>query len=130
MSEKDPDMLVDLMAVSTDFEGEVIVQALEAEGIPASVVSAAGRTLSWMVAVTDPIRVQVRRQDLELAREALRSTREESVDLDWDEVDVGEPETPAGPAGGIDRTLGRLAILVLVLLGALMVAAVLRSGVP
>ena len=127
---KDPDILVDLMAVTTDFEGEVIVKALEAEGIPASVVSSAGRTLSWMVAITNPIRVQVRRADLELAREALRNTREESVDLDWDEVDVGEPETAPGEPVGIDKTLGRLAILILLLLGALIVIAALRPAGP
>ncbi len=132
--EKDPDILVDLMAVTTDFEGEVIVKALEAEGIPAWVFSATGRTLSAMISVTNPIRVQVRRQDLELARAALKNTREESVDLDWDEVDLGEPETPPGEPGAIDRSISRLVLLVLgmmlVLLGVLLVMSALRNTVP
>jgi len=129
MSDNDPDMLVDLMAVSSDFEGEVIVQSLEAEGIPAWVFSAVGRTLGPLVGATMPIRVQVRRCDVELAREALKRDREESVDLDWDQVDLGDPEETAQLRGmsARDRVIARMAALVLILVGVLMIVAALRN---
>lgn len=120
-------MLVDLLAVSSDFEGEVVVSALEHAGIPARVFSAVGRTLGPMAGQAMPIRVQVRRQDLDRAREALRSTREESVDLDWDEIDVGEREADADERN--NSVVARLAVVILLLMFVFIVFALVRSTV-
>lgn len=86
---------MDLTTARTEFEAEVIVQALGAQGIPAKAFSTAGAVLQWDIASTQPIRVVVRRRDLEAARAALRAIRAESVDLDWTEV-VDADEPPLG----------------------------------
>jgi hypothetical protein len=41
--------------------------------------------------------VQVRRVDLERAQVALKKNIADSVDLDWNEVDVGQPQDYAEP---------------------------------
>lgn len=103
---KDPDILVDLTTARTDFEAQVIVESLEAQGIPARAFTTAGTALPLDLGSTLPMRVAVRRKDLQRAAAALRAIRAESVDIDWDEVDVGESEADAGasrnggPAGG------------------------------
>jgi hypothetical protein len=85
---KDPLQLVDLTTCRTDFEAEVLAHALESEGIPAKAFSAAASILQWEVATSQPIRVQVRRCDLEKARLALARVRQESVDFDWSELEA------------------------------------------
>jgi hypothetical protein len=99
---KDPDILVDLTTARTDFEAEVIVQALEGQGIPARAFTTAGAMLQWEVAMTQPMRIAVRRRDLDAARSALRAIRADSVDIDWDEIDTGAAgaaeELPDQPA--------------------------------
>jgi hypothetical protein len=87
---KDPLQLIDLTTCRTDFEAEVLVHALESEGIPAKAFTTAGSALQWEVAVTQPIRVQVRRVDLERAHAALTRVRQESVDFDWSELGAEE----------------------------------------
>ncbi|MFM9996516.1 MAG: hypothetical protein ACKVU4_12045 [Phycisphaerales bacterium] len=86
---KDPDTLVDLTTARTAFEAEMIAESLRAQGIPAEAFTTAGTMLQWDIAGTQPMRVQVRRRDLDAATAALRAIRAESVDLDWDEVDTG-----------------------------------------
>ncbi len=88
---KDPDILVDLTTARTAFEAEMIAESLRAQGIPAEAFTTAGSTLQWDIAATQPMRVQVRRRDLERARDALRAIRAESVDIDWSEVETGDP---------------------------------------
>jgi hypothetical protein len=92
----DPDILVDLVTCTTSFEAQVIAEALKAQGIPAHAFDIAGSMLQWDVAVSQPIRVAVRRADLETARGILRAVKAESVDLDWSEVQTGDP-TPVTP---------------------------------
>jgi hypothetical protein len=87
---KDPDILVDLTTARTAFEAEMIAESLRAQGIPAEAFTTAGSMLQWDIAATQPMRVQVRRRDLERARDSLRAIRADSVDLDWSEVDKGD----------------------------------------
>lgn len=87
---KDPDILVDLTTARTAFEAEMIAESLRAQGIPAEAFTIAGSTLQWDIAATQPMRVQVRRCDLERAGEVLRAIRADSVDLDWSEVNTGD----------------------------------------
>jgi hypothetical protein len=92
----DPDILVDLTTCRNSFEAQIIAEALKAHGIPAHAFDIAGSTLQWDVAVSQPIRVAVRRADLETARGILRAVKADSVDLDWSEVPTGDP-TPVTP---------------------------------
>ncbi len=82
--------LVELASYDTEFEAETVVQALRAQGLAA--VSGGGTLAGQWVAVGKVyVQVMVRRADLERARLALRAVRAESVDLDWQDVDVGDP---------------------------------------
>ncbi len=86
----DPDILVDLTTARTAFEAEMIAESLRAQGIPAEAFTAAGSMLQWDIAATQPMRIQVRRRDLERASSVLRAIRAESVDIDWSEVETGD----------------------------------------
>ncbi len=86
----DPEILVDLTTARTDFEAETIAEALRSQGIPAQAFTTAGAALQWDVAVSQPMRVQVRRGDLVRASAALKAIRAESVDIDWSEVETGD----------------------------------------
>lgn len=120
----DPLQLVDLTTARTEFEAAVMVNALESRGIRARVFGLVGSTMQWEIAATQPIRVQVMRKDVEAAHAALTETRQDSVDIDWSEVDVGEPETPLPPRREIGRSLDitnpsvRRAVLVAFCIGA------------
>jgi hypothetical protein len=94
----DPDMLVTLTTARTEFEGANFVNVLQAAGIPAKVFAATANTMQWEAGYTDPIKVQVRRRDLQRAAEELRRNRQDSVDLDWNEIDVGHLEGMAPEA--------------------------------
>lgn len=80
-------MLVDLTTAATEFEAGVIAATLRDNGVPAYVFALSGNTLAWQVAASAPIRIAVRRADLDAAHEILASTRRESVDIDWSEVE-------------------------------------------
>ncbi len=82
----DPDILVPFTTAKTEFEGATIVESLRAAGIRAEVFAAASNTLQWDVNFTDPIKVMVRRADVDRAREQLATVRRDSVDIDYDEL--------------------------------------------
>jgi hypothetical protein len=88
----DPDQLVLFTSARTEFEGRTIAATLEAAQIPAKVFAAGANMLQWEGGYTDPIKVMVRRADLGRAAAAMKQNRQDSVDLDWSEVDVGQPE--------------------------------------
>lgn len=74
-------------------EAHIIASMLREQGIEAFVFDTAATTLQWDAPrIINPYMVHVQRADLEEARRLIASNREASVDLDWDEVDVGEPE--------------------------------------
>ena len=90
----DPDILVVLTSAATEFEAQALAEALRARGVPSEVFATATNTLQWQAGYTDPIKVMVRRADLEAAGAIRASLKADSVDIDWDEVDTGA--TPAG----------------------------------
>jgi hypothetical protein len=92
----DPDEPVVLTETLTGFEAETIASALRAQDIPAETAQTATR-MTWGVPI-EMVKVMVRRRDLERAQNALRAVKADSVDIDWDEVDVGEEEPPPPPA--------------------------------
>ncbi|MBS0188860.1 MAG: hypothetical protein JSS51_12395 [Planctomycetes bacterium] len=96
----DPDTLVDVAAAGSEFEASVMVEALKARDIPAFSISNAGMTLQWEVAASQPFRVSVRQRDVALAKDVLKSLKADSVDIDWNEVDVGKlQDAEASPSG-------------------------------
>jgi len=95
---KDPDVLVELLSTRTEFEAEVIVQKLEDSGVPARSFATSATTLGWMAVDPRPVRVVVRRRDLDRARKALQRARTDSIDIDWSELDPGRREPDAAPS--------------------------------
>ena len=89
-----PDDLVTLTTVETQFQAGIIVAVLEDAGIKAFSFGALNALYPISQRIT-PVIVQVRQGDLETARAALKQNIADSVDIDWDEVDVGELEDAA-----------------------------------
>jgi len=102
----DPDILVPFTTARTEFEASAIAAALRSEGIPAEVFATAGNALGWEAAMTNPIRVMVRRRDVDSASGVLKAIRAESIDIDWNDVDVGEPEADSSASGRPVRRIG------------------------
>lgn len=94
-----PQELVPVTDTAGPGEAHVIASMLRESGVEAFVFDTAAQTLQWEAPrIINPYLVHVKREDLDRARELIRSSREDSVDLDWDEVDVGvaPDETIAG----------------------------------
>lgn len=111
-----------VIIVGTEFEAQTKAAVLDSEGIICKVITT---TPSWtgsisLNASSPGTAILVHPQDLERAKEILKNTAQDSVDLDWDEVDVGEredslPLTPVGrkaPLAKIALTIILLSILV------------------
>jgi hypothetical protein len=90
--QNDPAELIDLASVRSEFEAATMVEALRAQGIAAQHYG--GGLAGFRAEAPGFVRVVVRRQDADRARLALRALQADSIDIDWDEVDVGEPEEP------------------------------------
>ena len=91
MTADDPAVVV---RVPTEFEAHTIATILRADGIECTVTTDAP---SWtgQMPISPTARgsaVIVRGSDLQRAQAILRESAQDSVDLDWDEVDVGERE--------------------------------------
>jgi hypothetical protein len=86
---KDPDDLVTLVSKPTEFEAHALVVVLEEAGINAFAFGMP-QSLAPLGGPVTAVPVQVRRADLERAQRAMEKNIADSVDLDWDSVDVGE----------------------------------------
>ncbi|MEZ6232883.1 MAG: hypothetical protein R3B68_01720 [Phycisphaerales bacterium] len=105
----DPDDLVMLTSAASELQAGLWISVLESHGIRAVSPGSAATTLRWEVGSTDPHRLYVRRADAERAREVLDNQRSDSIDIDWNDVDVGTPEDAPEPeasasAGAPSRT--------------------------
>ena len=90
----DPADLAPAALGADEFEAQTKAAVLKAEEIDAFVFPAA-RAWTGGIGLSETaqgVPVWVKREDLERAKEVLRQRIEDSVDLDWDEVDVGERE--------------------------------------
>jgi len=100
VSYEDPDDLVTIITTETEFEAETLALVLRNAGIEAvsfgSTFSALPVQQHW-----NRVPLQVRRRDAERAKAHLRAVKSESVDIDWDSVDIGErvDRTPLTPVG-------------------------------
>jgi len=72
-------------------EAHMIASMLKEQGIEAFVFDTAASNLLWDApGLINQYMVHVQQKDVDRARAFIRTNRDESIDLDWDEVDVGE----------------------------------------
>ncbi len=87
------DDLVELTTRPNEMDAGLIREVLAAAGIESTQHVADGFALGVFGAnMFNPVTVRVRRHQLADARAALEQNRQDSVDIDWSEVDVGEPQ--------------------------------------
>lgn len=92
---QDPDTLIDITNCGSAIEAELLAQFLKEHGIRADASTIVGSTNPWELGSSIPFRIAVPRRDLARAEELIRehrSRRHEPVEVNWDEIDVGEPE--------------------------------------
>lgn len=112
--------LVTLIEATSEFAAHAIVVVLEDAGIPAVALETHSASLPIGRFQGFGTPVQVRKSDLELARRTLDQTRQDSVDIDWDQVELGEREdTLPLSKGGVSMmlVLGFTATALVLLLG-------------
>ena len=86
------DDLVELTTRPNELDAGLVREVLRSGGIECSVRAASGIALGVFGASSfNPMSVMVRRDELDNAQRLLTDQREASVDIDWEEVDVGEP---------------------------------------
>lgn len=91
----DPAILVDITNCANAIEAELLAQFLTENGVYAHAATLAGSTNPWELGSSIPFRIAVRREDVDRGNELIRefrSRKQEPVQVDWDEVDLGEPE--------------------------------------
>lgn len=89
MSNKPDDPMV-LTSVPTEAEASAIVLALTDYGIEAQ--SAGGFTAGFRAESPGEVQVVVKTIDFARAETALEAIRQGDSDVDWSQVDVGDPE--------------------------------------
>ncbi len=123
------DDLEPIAQTDTEFEAQTKAAVLRAEGIECAVVHNAP---SWtgQMSLSPTGRgafVLVKHQDVDRARKILQQRIDDSVDLDWDEVDVGEREDalPLRPINGMPLPAKIAAALIALMLLTGLIVAVL-----
>jgi len=109
----DPDQLITLTSASTEFAAQIAATVLREAGIETFVFGSTGTAMGLSMTGAAPLArggdqiwgvpVQVRRRDFDRARELLQANRRDSVDIDWNQVEVGQREDtlPLGETGRI-----------------------------
>lgn len=85
-----PEHVVVVATAPNELEAGVIVAALEEEGIKSSMSGAA--TAEFRVGVPADVQILVAKEDEARAKEIIRLGEENREDVDWSQVDVGQPE--------------------------------------
>ncbi|MDG1137798.1 MAG: hypothetical protein P8N28_05990 [Phycisphaerales bacterium] len=87
--------LVTLVSPSTEFEANLLAIVLRDHGIDAFVFATStigiGVNLSGG---TVGVPLQVRREDIDMARQVLLDNKRHSIDIDWDELELSGTEIP------------------------------------
>ncbi|MCC7476341.1 MAG: DUF2007 domain-containing protein [Pirellulales bacterium] len=86
----DNENLARLTSVRTELEAGIIVGGLEARGIQATMSGV--YTANFRAEAPGWVEVLVAEADLPQAQSVLDEVRNERIDVDWSQVDVGEPE--------------------------------------
>ncbi len=80
-----------LASFANEFKAEIVANALRERGIE---VTTSGDFVSGFKAeAPGDVRVLVKEEELERARSLLVEVRKELAQIDWSDVDVGEPES-------------------------------------
>ena len=81
--------LVTLVAPQTEFEANILAIVLRDNGIDAFVFAlpAVGIGVN-LIQGTTGVPLQVRKEDLEVARQILLDNKRNSIDIDWDELEL------------------------------------------
>jgi hypothetical protein len=79
-----------LTSVPTEMEASILVAALDQNGIRAAMSGEA--TAGFRAEAPGSVQVLVAEEDLQEAQAILDDLRQRSADVDWTQVDVGEPE--------------------------------------
>lgn len=87
---QDADNLARLTSVRTEMEAGVIVSNLEERGIQATMSGI--HTANFRAEAPGWVEVLVAENALPQAKEVLEEARSQHDDIDWSQVDVGEPE--------------------------------------
>lgn len=91
----DPDQLVTLTTATSEFAANAVIVVLAEAGIEAFCFGSWGTAIG-VTGHVGPMGfgapVQVRRRDLERARAELARNRSDSIDIDWDQVELGDRE--------------------------------------
>jgi len=115
-----PETLVTLTVQPTEFHANTIVALLQDHGIEAH---AFGTGTSWLglamwanLGGLRGVPVQVQQKNLHAAQDIINKRKAESVDIDWDELDVGEPDKSSTQQSTTTRTpvLAQLSFVVAV----------------
>ncbi len=79
-----------LTSVRNDLEAMPLIAALANLGIEAT--KTGSFTADFRAEAPGEVRIVVKQQDLARAKEALKEIGEDNAEIDWSQVDVGEPE--------------------------------------
>ena len=79
-----------LVMVSNEVEAAVIVGALQEKGVHA--VATGGYISGFKAEAPGDVKILVRHNEADEARRMLDQIRQEQSEVDWSEIDVGEPE--------------------------------------
>jgi hypothetical protein len=90
MSSQGPEHIVAVTSAANEMEAGVIIAALADAGIKATMDGAA--TAEFRVGVPGQVEILVAKEDLERAQTVLRQDEDNADDVDWSQVDIGEPE--------------------------------------
>jgi hypothetical protein len=87
----EPDVEVTIAAeAASELEANLLVAILAEAGIEAR--AAGALSANFRAEVPGRVRVFVRRAQAEAARDAIAAARAEAAEIDWSQIDVGEPE--------------------------------------
>lgn len=79
-----------LASFPTEAQAMIVVNALKELGIPSTAVG--GYTAGFKAEAPGWVQVMVTEEDLPVAKNTLAKFRKEIAEIDWSQVDVGEPE--------------------------------------
>ncbi len=129
----DPDQLVTITSATSEFVAQILVAILDDAGIDAFAFGSTGTTLGVTGQSTNPrwgVPIQVRRRDVDAAKAALQANRRDSVDIDWDMVEVGTPAEDGRPHNTppVAAKIAWLVAAAVMVLGLILAVVVLTSG--
>lgn len=125
-----PDDPVTLLNAINEFEAGIIVDSLAEAGITAKALSMMAGDAYASPTTGGRVPVMVRRDQLEAAKAAIEQRRSDSVDIDWAEVDVGDPVDGGALSGGRAKSLFIGAALVMIVLFVFWLFGFFQGGAP